>query len=168
MDRYYYAGGQRVPIEADETQVAVDQGRADAAGLRSMLARVAGMGGPRLPGGVILAPRSSLDENGMDRLRKAGALRPVYRHQGAVMVALPEIRIEVDDEKQRKAVIASIPRAPHPVEISEDTEDRLVLRPKSGSGDDALDVANFVFEQAHPAAASVRFVQFVPKPRSRR
>lgn len=161
MGRYYYANGRRVPIEKDATQVAVDLRRADAAGLKNVLE---GIRGPQLPGGVVLASREALDDEGLERLREAGALRPVYRHDRAVMVAFPEIRVEIDDEQQRQAVLASIDRSPHPVEISEHGEDCLLLRPTSGSGDDALDVANFVFEQARPAAASIRFVQFVPRP----
>ncbi len=164
MTRYYYASGKRIPIEEDKTQVAVDVHRADAAGLKAVLD---GVSGAQLPGNVVLAPRGALDDKGFERLREAGALRPVYRHDRAVMVALPEIRVEIDDERQRKAVLASIDHSPHPVEISDQNEDRLLLRPISGSGDEALDVANFVFEQAHPAAASIRFVQYMPRPEPR-
>ena len=165
MKRYYYAGGKRVTIEEDESQVAVDLSRAGAAGLQKL---IAGVGGRKLPGGVVLADRSALDDEGLERLREAGALRPVFRHDSAVMVPLPEIRVEVDDEKQRRAVLDSIDKAPHPVEVSEQTDDRLLLRPTSGSGDEALDVANYVYEKAHPAAASIRFVQVVPRPDTHR
>jgi hypothetical protein len=165
VKRYYYAGGKRVTIEEDDTRVAVDISRAGAAGLQKV---IAGVSGPRLPGGVVVTERSALDKEGLERLRKAGALRPVFRHDRAVMVGMPEIRVEVDDETQRQAVLASIDRSPHPVEISEQGDDRLLLRPTSGSGDEALEVANFVYEQAHPAAASIRFVQFVPRPDTRR
>lgn len=160
MNRYYYAGGKRVSIEEDEAHVAIDGARAAAAGLED----ASPSGGSRLPGGVVVAERGQVGETALSRLRAAGALRPVYRHREARIVALPEIRVEVDDARQRKAVLESITRAPHPVDIAEDTEGRIVLRPRSGSGDDAIDVANHVFEEAHPAAASVRLVQFVPKP----
>jgi hypothetical protein len=165
VKRYYYAGGKRVTIEEDKSQVAVDVSRADAAGLQKV---IAGVSGPKLPGGVMLAERAAFDEKGLARLQKAGALRPVFRHDSAVMVAMPEIRVEVDDEKQRQAVLDSIDKAPHPVEVDEQSDDRLLLRPTSGSGDHALDVANYLHEHAHPAAASIRFVQFVPRPDTRR
>ena len=48
--------------------------------------------------------------------------------------------------------------------IAEQTNDRVVVRPTSGNGDDAMRMANDIYEGAHPAASSVRFVQFVPKP----
>lgn len=167
MGRYYYAGGKKVAIEADETHVAVDQDRADAAGLRPLIER-ASAGAPRLPGGVVVTSRSNLEEKGLAKLREAGAVRPVFRHDRAMMVALPEIRVEFDDAKQREAVMASITDAPHAVEITEKGQDRLVLKLLSGSGEDALEVANFLFEHAHPASSSVRFLQFVPKPGPRR
>lgn len=168
MGRYYYAGGKRVPLEADEAHVAVDRARAAAAGLGPAVENASPAGGPRLPGGVVVAEREAIGEAQISKLREAGALRPVYRHREARIVALPEVRVEIDGARQRKAVLDSISRAPHQVEIAEDREDRIVLRLRSGSGDDAIDVANYVFEAAHPAAASVRLVQFVPKPRSRR
>ncbi len=110
--------------------------------------------------------RSKLDESSLRQLRAEGALQTVYRRGQALMVPLPEVRVEVDDERQRRAVMAAIAKAPHPVELCEETENVLVLRPKSKSGDDALDIANFVFETARPAAASVRLIQFVPRPTS--
>jgi virulence-associated protein VagC len=159
--RYYYAGGERVPIEEDETRVAVDVRRANEAGLQELTTT---MDGPRLPGGVTLAARDSFGAKDVERLRKAGALLSVFRHDQAVMVPLPEIRVEVDDEKQRQAVLDSIESSPHPVEISEQDDARLILRPTSQSGEDAIEVANFLHEKAKPAAASIRFVQFVPRP----
>ena len=48
-------------------------------------------------------------------------------------------------------------------EASDESAEGLVLRPTSGRSDDALTLANYIYEQAHPAAATVRFVQFVPR-----
>ena len=80
------------------------------------------------------------------------------------MVPLPEIRVEVDNPAERKAVMRALDGAPHQVEVASESDDGFVLAPVSGTSDDAIDVANYVYETAHPAAASVRFVQFVPRP----
>src|SRR5262249_21822081 len=112
VSRYYYAGGERVAIEPDEAQVAVDPGKIDA-DLRSAVQKAAGPS--RLPGGLLLVPRSALDERSWQRLRDKCALRTVYRSGRALIVPLPEIRVEFDGATQRKAVEASIPKAPHPV-----------------------------------------------------
>ena len=161
MTRYYYAGGRRVELEPDDQYVAVDEKAADAAGVR------VGVGGTpvrRLPGGVIVSPRSELSEAGLERLSQAGALRPVFRHHDSMMVPLPEIRVEFDNAKQRAAVRKAIPGAPFEAQVSDESANGLVLRPASGRSEDALALANYIYEEAHPAAASVRFVQFVPKP----
>jgi hypothetical protein len=167
VDAYYYAAGRKVELEQDEEHVAVDQKAAEAAGLGAAV-KSASAGAPRLPGGVVLAARSALDEGRLASLRRAGALYPVYRRDRAVVVALPEVRVEFDDPTQRRAVMDMIAERPQDVNIEEDSQDRLVLRPSSGKGDDALRMANEIYERAHPAAASVRFVQFVPKPETYR
>jgi hypothetical protein len=160
--RYYYAGGRRVELEADDDLVAVDRTLATAAGVDIDDQAAAGAGRPS--GEVVLARRSSFDEKRLASLRGAGALQPVFRRDRAVVVALPEVRVEFDDPEQRRAVKDALSRSPHGVVIAEDTTDRLVLHISSGSGDEALAVANYLYERAHPAAASVRFVQFVPRP----
>ena len=161
MTRYYYAGGRRVDLEADDALVAVDQERAEAAGVKAAADTASAR---RLPGGVVIAARSDISGPQLAALTRAGALRPVYRHHRALMVAMPEIRVEVDTAKQRKAVFDAISSAPFAVEVADETSERIVLRPCSGLSDDALAVANYVYEHAHPAAAAVRFVQFVPRP----
>jgi hypothetical protein len=89
----------------------------------------------------------------------------VYRKDRAVVVPLPEARIEFDSPAQRRAVREMLDNCPSTeCAIIEDTSDRIVVRPLSGSGSDALKLANEIYERAHPAAASVRFIQFVPKP----
>lgn len=161
MTRYYYAGGQRIALDADDAHVAIDERQASAAGLAGTagddLAR-------RLPGGVVLAERARVDDTCLAGLRAAGALRPVFRHGATLMVAMPEIRVEFDDARQRAAVHGALSGVPHSVTIASDSPERLVLAPASGRSDDALDVANYLYEQARPAASSVRFVQVMPRP----
>jgi hypothetical protein len=164
MAAYYYAAGRQVPLEPDDDRVAVDWPAAERAGLEREV-RQAADAPPRPGAGVVLVPRAALDATTIARLRDAGAMRPVYRHERATMVALPEVRVEFDTPAQRQAVLDMLGRAdtlPHA--IADSTEDRLVLRPASGTGEDALDLANAIYERARPAASSVRFLQFVPKP----
>jgi hypothetical protein len=161
MPAYYYAGGRKIALENDDEHVAVDQQAAEKAGLTSSLPAQ----GPQRGNGVVLTSRSALDPAILARLRSAGALHPVYKRDHAVVVALPEVRVEFDTDAQRSAVMAFLAkREPAEHSIVEQTNDRVIVRPASGSGDDALRMANDIYEHAHPAAASVRFVQFVPKP----
>jgi hypothetical protein len=163
MGAYYYAGGRKVELESDDEHVGVDQKVAEKAGLDTQV-RTASGAGPRYSGGVVLAQRSALGADTLASLRDAGALQPVYKRERAVIVALPEVRIEFDNPDQRRAVMNVLAESRSQHTIAEDTDDWIVVHPASGSGDDALKLANDIYERAHPAAASVRFVQFVPKP----
>lgn len=165
MKNYYYVGGKKVELEVDDEHVAVDRSVAEAAGLSGS---GVGSGLPDLRSGVVLSVKSSLGDKILEALHGAGALRPVFRHDRAVLVALPEVRVEYDDLTQRDAVKKLLASDFHDAAISEENDDRLILKPRSGDAHDALKMANEIFEHAHPAASSVRFVQFIPKPSVRR
>ncbi len=164
MSESYYVGGRKVELDRSVDYVAVDQTAAQKAGLQAQV-DAACDGSPRQGGGVVLVPRTALDEKTIANLSDAGALQPVYRRKNAVMVALPEVRVEFDTAEQRRAVmdvLAESEALPH--NVSQDTEDFLTVRPQSGSGVDALKLANDIHERGNDADASVRFIQFVPKP----
>ena len=159
---YYYAGGQKIDLHKDDDYVGVDR-RLAPAGLIAGLAAVFD-GAPQLPGGIVVATKSLIGSSAMASLQDAGATRPVFRRGGALMVALPEVRVEMDDATQRRAVEDLLADKAHGMVVKEDSDGRLLLTPASGSSVDALRMANKIFEDAHPASSSVRFVQFVPKP----
>jgi hypothetical protein len=160
---YYYAGGKKIALKRDDELVAFDEAAAASAGVDARRLDAAS-GVRRGPGGVLVAPRRSLGERQMASLRKANALLPVFRRDQAILVALPEVRVEFDDAKERKAVKALLASKADAVKVTQDADDLLVLRLSSGDGDDALTLANQIYERARPAASSVRFIQFVPRP----
>jgi hypothetical protein len=163
MDAYYYASGERIELERDEDQVAVDRSAARRAGLEQQIAAAPGVAGQSGP--VIVTPRSALGQEALTALGQAGALQPVYRRNRAIMVALPEVRVEFDTKQQRQKVLKFLEgRTLPPHAIVDTSDERLVIRAESGRGDDALTIANEIYEHAHPASSSVRFLQFVPKP----
>jgi hypothetical protein len=164
MGESYYAGDRKIELDRAEDYVAVDQKAAKSAGLEKQVA-TAGGDAPRQGGGVVLMQRSALSEKTLTALHDAGALQPVYRRDPAVMVALPEVRVEFDTPEQRRAVTADLADDSElPPSVSESTDIGLTVRPTSGDGADALKIANKIHESGHAAAASVRFIQFVPKP----
>jgi hypothetical protein len=165
MSAYYYAAGQKVDLEPDEEHVAVDQAAAKEAGLDAKVSAYSGTA-VRAGAGVLVTSRSSLTADTIQRLQEAGALQPVYRRDKAVVVAMPEVRVEFDTPDQRGRVMSLLSPNASDVSITEDTTDRLVIRPVSGHGEDALNLANRIQEYANPAAVSVRLVQFVPKPKT--
>ena len=177
MKNYYYAGGRKIELEDDDEHVAVDSAVAKAAGLTgsatggaissaisSAISGAIGGGMPDLRSGVVLSQKSSFGDKVLHALHGAGALRPVFRHDQALLVALPEVRVEYDDLTQRNAVKKLLASDFHGAAISEETDERLTVKLLSGDARDALKMANEIYELAHPAASSVRFVQFIPKP----
>lgn len=160
MGAYYYAAGRRIDLEHDDEHVAIDRKTADQAGLRSVAADA-----PRHAGGVVVASRAALPHDALASLQRAGALQPVFKRDRAMVVALPEVRVEFDTLEQRTAVEKLLAGGQLPAHtVAEETGDRIVITPASGNGIDALQIANAIYERAHSAAASVRFVQVVPKP----
>ena len=76
---------------------------------------------------------------------------------------MPEVRVEFESG-QHAAALRALGESKVPAEITNDAPDRLALRPRSGKGEDALDLANYIYEHIRPAASSVRMLQIVPKP----
>jgi hypothetical protein len=168
MAKYFYASGERVPIERDDTQAALVTAKLSPERRRGVLAELDRSGARSLQGQVVVLPKIALDAAITQAEAATGALQSVYRRGKELLVALPEVRVELDDAAQLVATREALADAPHPVDVLEESEDRIVLVPQSGSADDALDVANYLHERARPAAASVRFLHFVAKPRPAR
>ncbi len=166
MRRYYYAGGRKVALTPDARRIAVNASKAATQGLNG-LAELAHRSATKLPGGLALVSRASLRSEDVARMTQCGVVQSVYRHGPSTTIPMPEVRVELDPG-QRVAALQAVRAARVKAEITENTEERLVLRPFSGSGDDALDLANFIFEKARPASSSARMVQVIPRPEVRR
>lgn len=157
MAPYYYAGGHKLELELDGEHAAVPFDEARRLGVSLP------KGQRELPGGMALVRHDELSSPQRASLERAGALRNVYVYRGTLMVPLPEVRVELEG-KQREAVLSAIAEATVTADIDESTPDRLLLRPKSNRGDDALTLANEITERANPALSSARMVQVVPRP----
>src|SRR5260221_5908135 len=157
---YYYAGGKRVALERAADLIAVDDARL-AEKLPDLLASNAGLrAGKPLRSGIRLVERGTLSAETVTRLVDAGVTQPVFRHQGSVMVALPEVRVEDGS----KANLAKAKKFAAGKAVADATEGRLTLRPDSADGGDAIDLANALVEQHNVASASPRFIRVVPSP----
>jgi hypothetical protein len=84
---YYYAGGRSVTLEPASNLIAVDDSRL-AEQLPSLQASSTALrDGTPLRGGIRLIRRDNLGEDTLDRLQKAGVTQPVFRQDGAILVA---------------------------------------------------------------------------------
>jgi hypothetical protein len=157
MDAYYWAGGEKVPLEED-ARVAVDVAGARQAGLwDDKLAD-----GTDTGTGVVLLPATDLPPDLRERLVEAGACHPVYRAADETVVVLPEVRVEAADEKTAAAVRAAV--EDREVALDQPRPGRFVLTPGSHRGADALELANQLVETVHPDAAQARFLRITDDP----
>ena len=168
-DLYYYSGGKRIALEFDTKHVAIDLDRIESTALReeieAVLEETEETGKTtRLRRKLHLAYKKDVRQGLRTRLEKTGALQPVFRHGRTLMVALPEVRIEVEKRKEGSSIEQMFGNEGPDVEIVNDQGNRLTIRPMTGSGLDALRLANEVEETTQPLMAQARFVRVVPKP----
>ncbi|HXY33705.1 MAG TPA: hypothetical protein VEI07_05720, partial [Planctomycetaceae bacterium] len=97
-------------------------------------------------------------------LEAAHALQPVYRSQGAVIVVLPEIRIEDRRQSHWAALRQWLKKHPAKAAVVEDKGDRMTLRVVSGDGRDAIDLANQLTSELDVEVAQPRFLRIVGRP----
>ncbi|MCU0649261.1 MAG: hypothetical protein MUF00_14785 [Gemmatimonadaceae bacterium] len=161
MKRYFYAGSERQELEPDRSVVAVERMTAANAGLGDALSAVSVKS--RLPSGMVLVSPDELTKKALTDLQQAGATRTVYRVGHSLVVPMADIRVEFDAEEQKRETLAVLKAVPTPVELVEESPALLLLRPTSGSSEDALDIANYLHEHGSPAAASVRMLHIVSR-----
>jgi hypothetical protein len=160
---YYWAGGEKIPLE-DTAQVAVDVRAAQRAKLwDGELATAATEAGSKVTDDLVLLSAAKLSPKLRDRLEEAGALQPVFRYEdGTLLVVLPEVRVETKDPTTAAALQSVVEDWASDVELEQPRPGRFVLKPASGRGEEALELANHVSEEVNPDAAQARFLRIVP------
>jgi hypothetical protein len=163
-EAYYYADGSQVPLHRAE-ELAVDLPTADRASLPKDVLNRLSKHGRELRKGIVLLDGSQVPSDVADALDAVGALPPVFRSSdGSLVVVLPEVRVEAADKEQAERVRRYLHSSEVESEMVRDSGERLVLRPASGRGADALDLANRIVEKIHPLMAQARFLRVVPRP----
>jgi hypothetical protein len=166
-DRYYYAGGKKVELAPADDLIAVDASAlADRRVAKEIEATVRRNFKP-LSGGVGLIHRADLGSEANEvvkALEEAGVTHPVFRSYGAVVVVLPEVRVEEGRGGAKQKHLADW-LASHSKDalVKSRAEGRVVLEPTSGYGGDALALANQLAEQVGPEMAQARFLRIVPR-----
>lgn len=154
QEPYYYAGGQRIGLTAAHDLVALDDDAAKHADAPP---------GRSLTDGLCLVPREDLRNA---RLADEQAAKyPVFRAQGAILVALPEVRVEESRPDKRDQIQSWLKQHDRDIKVVSQDEDRVVLKPVSGSGEDALAIANALAEQVGPEMAQAQFIRVTPRPK---
>jgi len=165
--KYYYAGGEKVELAPADDLLAVDEQALNASAVPKAVAAAVRMVIHPLADRIGLVSRADLGPNGPDIVRaleSAGATHPVFRSHGAVLVVLPEVRVEESRGAKQKHLADWLASRARDALIESRNEDRMVLRPASGYGGDALTLANQLAEQVGPEMAQARFLRVTQRP----
>jgi hypothetical protein len=158
---YYYASGKPIDLTLDETWLAIDTRQFKAARTSPRLQAALLKDAHPLRGDLILVKRQALTPKQLDALTRQAAVHPVFHSQGALLVALPEVRVEESSSQRRRALLRWIREHGDVAQVVEDNGERIVLRPTSGQGADAITLANQLYEQIGPELAQPRFLRVV-------
>ena len=153
-DAYYFAGGERVELHADLKHVGVDLARAASlSGQRRSALRKAGR---VLRGEVVLLEARKISDAELEGLKKEGALLPAYQVDDATIVVLPEVRVELKSASEDHRVRVKLEKAGvmDPKSVQE-RGSMLSFAPDSGRAEDALRLANELYEDLPKADARI-------------
>ena len=158
---YFYASGKRVPLEVESSLWALDTEALAFAMIAESVRRRILADARRLRGKYVLAqvPLAALES-----LRAVHAVQLVYRAADAMLVALPEVRVEESRPDTLRRLRDWLASRRQRIDVSEPEAGRLTLRPCSGDAEEALEIANALQEEITPEVAEARFIRSVPSP----
>ena len=158
---YFYAAGKRVTLQLESSLWALDTEALSLAAIADSIRKQILSDARRLRGKYVLVhvPSSLLAA-----LRAAHAVQPVYRSDDAMMVALPEVRVEESRPETLRRLHDWLASRRQSIEVSEPEAGRLTLRPYSGDAVEALEIANALEEEIRPELAEARFIRSVASP----
>lgn len=115
---------------------------------------------------IVIVEVDTVPEDAAAALDEASALFPVFEADGALIMVLPEIRVQSAGTQMTAKLQEYLDSSPIAAEVEQQSGERLVIRPATGRGWDALDLANLIEEALHPPMAQARFVRVARRPRS--
>ncbi|HYO40076.1 MAG TPA: hypothetical protein VER39_10495 [Nocardioidaceae bacterium] len=159
-DAYYWAGGRKVALHGS-SDVVIDVTSAAGAQLAGSSLDSLRAQGRALSATLLLVPEAEASAALGDTSASVAGVHPVYRSDdGALVVVLPEVRVESSDPRR----LADLGRSLSAARVRERSEERLVLEPVSGRGADALRLANMLAESRAAEVTSARFLRVVARP----
>ncbi len=155
---YYWAGGRRIPLEpAGDVVVDLESDAAVKAASTTPSLRAEGKA---LSTSMVMVSRAAADRALGEAAASAAGVHPVYRAEDGTLIAvLPEVRVE-GDARSLEQIRQSLGAA----HVTERTDERLVLAPDSGRGEDALALANRIAETGTADVAQARFIRVLARP----
>ena len=163
---YYYANGKKVPLMLADGMFAFDDDEIEARLPKAEHVEQIRTVSRRLRGRVALVNYSDVAETVSKELHEHNVAHPVFEAEGALIVPLPEVRIEESDESKLNQVGEWLRQHSDLAEIVSERVGRIVVKPVSNNPMDALEIANRVAEEVGPAMAQPRFIRCVQRPKN--
>jgi hypothetical protein len=163
---YYYASGEQVELILDPHWVAVDEQRADSANIPQKTLDSFREATRSLKRGVVLVEREAISNSVLNALDAAHALQPVFKVDGSLLIALPEVRVEESSPSLKRAFHIWLEQNRDLAVIVQEDAERITLRPPSGNGTDALNLSNRLTEEVGVEMAQPRFIRLSARPTS--
>ena len=143
---YYYAGKEKIELTPADDLFAVES-----KDVRSVVEASQSFGSA-LTDGLRLVTKDELGD-AVKELSSTRPKYPVYRSNGAIVVALPEVRVEESRKAHRAKLDKWLAQHGDEVTMVSRDDDRMVLKPVSGLGVDALRIANELTKDVSPEMA---------------
>lgn len=160
---YYYAGGRRITLTPDKEWLVIAAQHLPTEVPEAVQAELQ-QKAQALSADLHMVRRAALSPATIDFLQQADAMAPVFRAAGALLVALPEVRVEEHRPVQQERLRAWLEHNPLAARISGQHTRGMVLTPVSGHGMDAVMLANRLTEEIAPEMAQAHFLRLVPQP----
>ena len=95
-------------------------------------------------------------------LSRRGAYQPIYRRGDSMVVFLPEVRIEDERPEYQRKILSLLKRLEPELTIDQHSY-KAKVKPKSGRGADALELANQIQETICPDFVQARMLRVTPR-----
>lgn len=160
---YYYSGGEKVELESVEDFCAIDPRKIrKGTKLRRNVDTIIKDTESGSYKDVSIVPTEAISLELAEELTRRGVFQPIYRRGDSMVVFLPEVRIEDERPEYRKKIRTLLKRLEPELTVDQRSY-RAKVRPKSGRGADALDLANEIWETISPEFVQARMLRVTPR-----
>lgn len=160
---YYYARGEKVELDLVDEYRAIDMhkiGRRTK--LRQEIDEIVRNTRSRTYKDISIVRTDAIPSKLAKELSRRGAYQPIYRRGDSMVVFLPEVRIEDERPEYRRKILSLLKRLEPELTVDQRSY-KAKVKPKSGRGADALELANQIQETISPDFVQARMLRVTPR-----
>jgi hypothetical protein len=148
MQVFYFADGKKVALEPVEDLIAQSKAVDD-----------------QLPKSVTLIKKGKEAAAGTRGTKDASLEYPVYSSDASgYIVALPEVRVQEESVEPSTKFANWLRKNKTRIVVIGQKRGQTIIRPVSGKGEDAIEIANEIYLAIKPAMSQPRFLRVIDRP----